>query len=230
MLGLVLIGGFASLGRNAAVRELWDGAVRHLADPVDRGFVEEFQRSTHRAPGPPGVLRDGRAGEPEAAGTRVAGGAAGHDGGRERAGPRADRRADPAALGRRDAILSPRGAGPCWRRGSPDARLVVLRGHRPRPALGGAGARRGGDRGCSRDDALPDGRPAYAGVPDRDTGVGVQRAVPGRARRVPRSRTGDRARRGAAAPGPAAGPPAPRAPPAARPRAAGRGPAAARRD
>lgn len=53
VLGLVLIGAFASLGRNAAVREFWDGAVRHLTDPVDRGFVEDFQRSTLARPVPP---------------------------------------------------------------------------------------------------------------------------------------------------------------------------------
>ncbi len=52
VLGLVLVGAFASLGRNAAVREFWDGAVRHLADPVDRGFVEQFQRSCLTRPVP----------------------------------------------------------------------------------------------------------------------------------------------------------------------------------
>jgi non-heme chloroperoxidase len=46
VLGLVLIGGFAALGDNAAVRELWDDAVAGLEDPVDPGFVEAFQRST----------------------------------------------------------------------------------------------------------------------------------------------------------------------------------------
>ena len=56
-LGLLLLGGFASLGRSPAVRELWDGAVSGLADPVDPGFVEEFQRGTMARPVPEAFLR-----------------------------------------------------------------------------------------------------------------------------------------------------------------------------
>ena len=43
---LVLIGAVATLQGNAPVEELWDAAVSKLADPIDRGFVLDFQRST----------------------------------------------------------------------------------------------------------------------------------------------------------------------------------------
>ena len=46
VLGLVLLGAFATLRGNPAVRELWEGAVSALADPVDPNFVREFQEST----------------------------------------------------------------------------------------------------------------------------------------------------------------------------------------
>lgn len=45
-LGLVLIGSFADLRGNPGVQELWDSAISTLNDPVDRGFVREFQQST----------------------------------------------------------------------------------------------------------------------------------------------------------------------------------------
>jgi non-heme chloroperoxidase len=54
--GLVLIGGFTALGRNAAVRELWNNTVANLKDPVDPDFVEAFQRSTVARPIPAGFL------------------------------------------------------------------------------------------------------------------------------------------------------------------------------
>lgn len=44
--GLALLGAFATLHDNEAVQELWDEALAHLEDPVDRAFVEEFQKST----------------------------------------------------------------------------------------------------------------------------------------------------------------------------------------
>jgi pimeloyl-ACP methyl ester carboxylesterase len=44
--GLALLGAFATLRGNPAVRELWEGAVSVLADPVDPSFVREFQEST----------------------------------------------------------------------------------------------------------------------------------------------------------------------------------------
>jgi non-heme chloroperoxidase len=50
-LGLVLAGSFASLRGNAGVQELWDSAVSKLTDPVDPGFVREFQESTLARPG-----------------------------------------------------------------------------------------------------------------------------------------------------------------------------------
>jgi non-heme chloroperoxidase len=44
--GLALIGAFASLHDNPGVIELWEGVVSSLEDPVDEGFIREFQRST----------------------------------------------------------------------------------------------------------------------------------------------------------------------------------------
>jgi len=55
-LGLVLIGAFASLRGNPAVRGLWDGTVSGLTDPVDPGFVRAFQESTLARPVPPAYL------------------------------------------------------------------------------------------------------------------------------------------------------------------------------
>lgn len=54
--GLVLIGAFAGYRDNAEVRSLWDGAVATLADPVDPGFVHEFQAATVARPVPEGLL------------------------------------------------------------------------------------------------------------------------------------------------------------------------------
>lgn len=54
--GLVLVGAFASLHGNPVVRELWDGAVSTLEDPVDPGFVRAFQESTVARPVPPALL------------------------------------------------------------------------------------------------------------------------------------------------------------------------------
>jgi non-heme chloroperoxidase len=51
-LGLVLIGSFATLRGNPAVRELWDSTISTLTDPVDPGFVREFQQSTLAQPVP----------------------------------------------------------------------------------------------------------------------------------------------------------------------------------
>jgi pimeloyl-ACP methyl ester carboxylesterase len=51
--GLVLAGTFASYRSNGAVRELWASVVSRLADPVDAGFVREFQESTLVQPVPP---------------------------------------------------------------------------------------------------------------------------------------------------------------------------------
>jgi non-heme chloroperoxidase len=54
--GLVLIGGFAALRQNTAVRSLWDDTIATLRDPVDWGFVEGFQRSTIARPVPASFL------------------------------------------------------------------------------------------------------------------------------------------------------------------------------
>jgi len=52
-LGLVLAGTFAGYRSNAMVLELWESTVSKLTDPVDPGFVREFQESTlaQRVPG-----------------------------------------------------------------------------------------------------------------------------------------------------------------------------------
>jgi pimeloyl-ACP methyl ester carboxylesterase len=45
-LGLVLAASFASYRKNPTVVEFWESAVSKLADPIDPGFVREFQEST----------------------------------------------------------------------------------------------------------------------------------------------------------------------------------------
>ena len=55
-LGLVLMGSFADLRGNPAVRDLWDSAISILTDPVDPDFVREFQESTLAQPVPPAFL------------------------------------------------------------------------------------------------------------------------------------------------------------------------------
>ncbi len=55
-LGLVLMGSFASLRGNPGVLHLWDSAISALTDPVDPGFVREFQESTLAQPVPPAFL------------------------------------------------------------------------------------------------------------------------------------------------------------------------------
>lgn len=56
LLGLVLIGSFAALRTNPAVREFWDSAVSLLVDPIDPQFVREFQQSTLAQPVPTGFF------------------------------------------------------------------------------------------------------------------------------------------------------------------------------
>lgn len=48
--GLVLIGAFASLSDNPAVRELWNSTVAAMANPVEPAFVRAFQASTLARP------------------------------------------------------------------------------------------------------------------------------------------------------------------------------------
>jgi len=48
--GLVLLNSFSALARNAGVRELWDGAVAPLRDPIDARFVRAFQAGTVTRP------------------------------------------------------------------------------------------------------------------------------------------------------------------------------------
>jgi non-heme chloroperoxidase len=54
--GLVLIGSFATYRDNPGVVEFWDLAVSQLEDPIDPGFVREFQESTLAQPVPPAFL------------------------------------------------------------------------------------------------------------------------------------------------------------------------------
>ena len=51
-LGLVLMGSFTTARGNPVVMELWDSDVSTLTDPIDPGFVLEFQRSTLAQPVP----------------------------------------------------------------------------------------------------------------------------------------------------------------------------------
>jgi pimeloyl-ACP methyl ester carboxylesterase len=55
-LGLVLLGSFASYRENRVVLELWQSGVSQLADPIDPGFVREFQESTLAQPVPRELL------------------------------------------------------------------------------------------------------------------------------------------------------------------------------
>lgn len=50
--GLVLVGSFASLANSPVAQELWDEVVSEMEDPVDPGFVREFQESTLAQPVP----------------------------------------------------------------------------------------------------------------------------------------------------------------------------------
>jgi pimeloyl-ACP methyl ester carboxylesterase len=45
-LGLVLMGSFTTAHGNPVVTALWDSVVSTLTDPIDPGFVREFQQST----------------------------------------------------------------------------------------------------------------------------------------------------------------------------------------
>jgi len=51
--GVVLAGSFASMAASPIARGLWDEVVSEMEDPVDPGFVREFQESTLAQPVPP---------------------------------------------------------------------------------------------------------------------------------------------------------------------------------
>ena len=55
-LGLVLAGSFAAFRGNAVVDDFWESAVSKLEDPIDPGFVREFQESSLAQPIPEGIL------------------------------------------------------------------------------------------------------------------------------------------------------------------------------
>jgi pimeloyl-ACP methyl ester carboxylesterase len=54
--GLVLVGAFATYKENAELVKLWETGVSPLTDPIDPGFVREFQESTLAHPVPPEFL------------------------------------------------------------------------------------------------------------------------------------------------------------------------------
>lgn len=54
--GLVLIGSFATYRNNPGLVEFWESTVSRLTDPVDPGFVREFQESTLAQPVPAAFL------------------------------------------------------------------------------------------------------------------------------------------------------------------------------
>lgn len=56
VLGLVLVGAFAALGRNPACLTFEETALAPLTDPIDPAFVREFQESTLARPLPEAVL------------------------------------------------------------------------------------------------------------------------------------------------------------------------------
>lgn len=55
-LGLVLMGSFPTLRGNRDVEAFWDVADSQLRDPIDPGFVREFQQSTLARPVAPALL------------------------------------------------------------------------------------------------------------------------------------------------------------------------------
>ena len=56
LLGLVLVGAFASYHGNPTVMEFWESAVSQLSDPIDPAFVRGFQESTLARPVSPAFL------------------------------------------------------------------------------------------------------------------------------------------------------------------------------
>lgn len=50
VIGLVLIGSFVTLNGHAGIDEMWKEIVRHMEDPVDPGFIREFQTGTIAMP------------------------------------------------------------------------------------------------------------------------------------------------------------------------------------
>ena len=56
MLGIALIGGFATLRGNGPVEEFWTSDVARLSDPIDPALARAFQESTLAQPIPPEFL------------------------------------------------------------------------------------------------------------------------------------------------------------------------------
>lgn len=56
VLGLVLAGSFAAYRGNPVIEEFWESGVSRLVDPIEPGFVREFQESTLAHPVSPAFL------------------------------------------------------------------------------------------------------------------------------------------------------------------------------
>jgi non-heme chloroperoxidase len=56
VLGLVLAGSFATFRGNPTIGDFWQSGVSQLTDPIDPGFVREFQESTLAQPVSPAFL------------------------------------------------------------------------------------------------------------------------------------------------------------------------------
>jgi pimeloyl-ACP methyl ester carboxylesterase len=54
--GLVLVGAFRTVRGHTGVKDLWDTTISKMADPVDYGFVREFQKGTLHKPVPAAFL------------------------------------------------------------------------------------------------------------------------------------------------------------------------------
>ncbi len=57
LLGLVLVGAFATFQDKQDVQDLWDSVISTMSDPVDPDFVREFQESTLARPVPPAFFQ-----------------------------------------------------------------------------------------------------------------------------------------------------------------------------
>jgi pimeloyl-ACP methyl ester carboxylesterase len=53
---LVLMGSFAAMRDNPAVKEIWRDAIEPMTDPVDPAFVRAFQEGTVTRPAPAGFI------------------------------------------------------------------------------------------------------------------------------------------------------------------------------
>jgi non-heme chloroperoxidase len=122
---VVLVGAFASMPQSPVVQELWESAVSEMEDPVDPGFVREFQESTLARPVPKAFLET-IVEESRKVPARVWKGVVGGDL-QEDLSQEVDRIRAPTLLvwGGRDELV-PRGDQEAMVEAIPDARLVVF--------------------------------------------------------------------------------------------------------